>query len=428
MAYLEFFADFTISLGCAYIIYLLLKNLLDFRPYIWSRILLAAALCLTFGPRIYSQEVTGTLSALFFLLLAVFLASRADALVKLSSVLLLYPIQAALSYLTQDVGLLIWIHVFHENMSPLGEFFLHTGTMLLRLLIWILIYHLTKGFFSEKFLPFPRKIWPVIDVICLTSLLGIITLIYHADTATSYTIYPACIACILANIGICRLCVYIARSARDVMEAELMKSQQSYYAELEANQTETQRLKHDMKNHLAVTQTLLKDGQTCRAQEYLADLSGQLQSEILVFCQHPALNAVLNAKYQLADSYDIECKFQVEVGQDIKIDDVSLCSLAANTLDNAIEACCAVPNPALRHIVLKARWAGGHFSYFIENSKVNPVTESKGRFHTGKKEKAAHGFGLQSVEAMVRRYDGAMDITYEDTLFSVTVLIPVRGE
>jgi two-component system sensor histidine kinase AgrC len=425
--YLEFSINFLIALSCAYIVYLLLKKRLNFRPYIWSRILVILALCFSFGPRIYSEEVTGTLSTLVLLLLAVFLAYTDDALVKLSSVLLLYPIHAALSYLTEDLGFLCWLYVFHGNITPGGELALHTGTMVLRLLSWILVYRLAQGFFSDKSLLFPRKMWPMIDLICLTTFFGIITLIYQVDTDHSYTIYPACAACILANIGICRLCVYIAQSARDAMEAELLKSQKAYYEELEASQAETRHLKHDMKNHLAVARTLLKNGQTHHAQVYLADLSGQLHSETLVFCQHPVLNAVLNVKYQLARSVEIQCEFHVEAGQDMGIDDVSLCALAANTLDNAIEACQGVPEPAQRWILLKSRCADGYFSYWIENSKAVPVAESGGKFLTRKKEKDAHGFGLRSVETMVRRYDGVMDISWDKATFSVTVLIPIAG-
>lgn len=424
--YLEFFINFLIALACASIVYSLLMKRLNFRPRIWSRILVVIALWLSFGPRIYSEEVTGTLATLLLLLLAVFVSCTDDVLVKLSSVLLLYPIHAALSYLTEDLGFLFWLYVFHEDMTPGGELALHTCTMLLRLLSWVLVHHLAQEFFSDKSLLFPRRMWPVIDLVCLTSFLGIITLIYQADTERSYAIYPACVACILGNIGICRLCVHIAQSARNAMEAELLKSQKAYYDELEASQTETRQLKHDMKNHLSVARTLLKNGQILRVQAYLTDLSGQLHSEAMLFCQHPVLNAVLNAKYRLAQSAEIQCEFHLEVGQDMEIDDVSLCALAANTLDNAIEACQAVPEPAQRWITLKSRCADGYFSYWIENSKAAPAPKSDGKFVTRKKEKDAHGFGLRSVEAMVRKYDGTMDLSWDEETFSVTVLIPIN--
>ncbi len=426
--YLEFSINFLIALSCAYIVYLLLAKQLNFRPCIWSRVLVTAALCLSFGSRIYSEEMTGTIATLLFLLLAVFVACADDVLVKLSSVLLLYPIHAALSYLTEDLGFLCWLYVFHEDMTPGGELVLHTCTMLLRLLLWVLVYHLAKEFFSEKALQFPQKMWPVIDLVCLTSLLGLVTLIYHVDTDHSYAIYPACVACVLANISICRLCVYIAQSTRGAMEAEVLKSQEAYYRELEASQSETRQLKHDMKNHLTVARTLLENGQISRTQAYLADLSGQLHSELLLFCQHPVLNAVLNAKYRLARSSEIHCEFHVEVGQDMGIDDVNLCALAANTLDNAIEACLSVPEPSNRWITLKSRCADGYFSYWVENSKTTPVAETGGKFLTRKKEKNAHGLGLRSVETMVRRHDGTMDVSWDEKRFSVTVLIPINEE
>ena len=50
------------------------------------------------------------------------------------------------------------------------------------------------------------------------------------------------------------------------------------------------------------------------------------------------MNAVLNAK----DS-DISYQFQIDLEDAPAIEDIDLCSLLGNTLDNAIVACRAIP-------------------------------------------------------------------------------------
>ena len=87
---------------------------------------------------------------------------------------------------------------------------------------------------------------------------------------------------------------------------------------------------------------------------------------------------------RIADSY---------VKEAAALTDIELCSLFANTLDNAIEACVKIKDREKRRITLKARSVNGHFSYEIVNAKENKVTERNGSFETDKEDKGSHGIG-----------------------------------
>ena len=87
------------------------------------------------------------------------------------------------------------------------------------------------------------------------------------------------------------------------MEIQALKYQQVYYEELENNQEQIRKLRHDMKNHLNVLSLLLKEQKDEDAREYLKSLSGEFSANLRLFCKNPTLNAVLNAKYLLADVY-----------------------------------------------------------------------------------------------------------------------------
>lgn len=425
LPYIEQITTFSICIIYTWFIYRIIEECFPLRPQKWVRVLFFMVLFLCSSPFIYSGETTGTLGLLLGFFLAVFLASTSDLLTKVSFTLILYPIWTAVNYLTEDLGFVIWRYGFKTELSPSAELLLHSATMLLRILFWYSSWRVIKQRPDKSPLNFSKQTWLTIDVICLASFLGIITIIYNADLKTSYFTWPACIACILTNIGIYYLCGYMAKSARTEVEVEMLRLEKNYYEELEASQTEVRKLRHDMKNHFNVALSFLNNRQPEMAQNYLTQLSGEFSSDLKQFCENSIVNALLNAKYRLAQSNSISCQFHAELSQDTGIDPVSLCSLVANTLDNAVEACCKVLKKEDRRILLKARCSGGYFSYYIENSYVGGLKESKGIFQTTKKESSRHGFGLQNVKDMIQKYNGTLDISYTDHSFSVTVLIPI---
>lgn len=106
------------------------------------------------------------------------------------------------------------------------------------------------------------------------------------------------------------------------------------------------------------------------------------------------------------------------------IDDVSLCTIFANTLDNAVEACQKIEDKAARRISVKARYTeNGYFSYEIVNSKCNRIRMRRERFITDKADSASHGVGISSVKEIVERYGGTMDISFTEGEFKVIILI-----
>lgn len=419
--------NFIISCIYTAVICRLLSRFLSLKTHKWVSVLLYFLLLLCSDAIIFSEETTGALTLFFLFFSGVFLCSKDSFLIRLSVSLVFYPIVVSVNYLTQDLGFTVWMYGFETTMTPVAEHLLHTATIALRIPVWMCIYHGTKNWISGVCSSLSRHMWYLIDVICLASSLGVVTLIYHSSTFNSYTSWPACMACILTHLGICRLCFCFAESTRTSLEVKLLKLQKNYYSELEAGQKKVRKLQHDMKNHLSVIQTLLEQDKKEQAIAYLRRLSAEPLQELRFFCENPMVNALLNAQHQLAQKHEISCTFDLQLPENISIDAVSLCSLIGNTMDNAIEACCRIPNSAGRHILLKVRCTDVFFSFFVENSKQDPVIRQGSLFQTSKKEKAAHGFGLQIVRDTVNRYHGTMEVTYTPDTFSVTIGIPLSA-
>lgn len=150
-------------------------------------------------------------------------------------------------------------------------------------------------------------------------------------------IYPASLACILTSICSLYMTGHIAKSFRYKLENQNFQLQKDYYQELEGNQKQLRKVHHDMNNHFGVMLNLLRDEQPEQVETYLANLTEQHILSNHIFCKNSIVNAVLNAKHQLMQEYQIACSMQLDIDTLLTIDDIDLCSLFGNTLDNAID-------------------------------------------------------------------------------------------
>ena len=174
---------------------------------------------------------------------------------------------------------MIWLHVFQMDMSPLAENALHLLFSLLRIPFWLLILRFTRKWLNPTRTHLSAQIWLMISVLCLSSFLGAITLIAQVSLYyRTFTIWPACAACILTNLGICRLCAFVSNKVREAAAADMLQAQQSYYEDLRREQKRVRELRHDMANHLSVAQSLITQEKVLQAQNYLSELSQEISS------------------------------------------------------------------------------------------------------------------------------------------------------
>lgn len=423
---LELITNWIITLIFGTFIFLILCRFLHLRwknPII--RFLLTAILGVCSNIVIYPEETTGTSGFFFTFILFLLLCFQDSLYLKISVALILFPVITAVNYMTQDFGNLIWIHIFHEQMSLPASTVLHTATLALRIPFWYLVFLFARRWIAFGARQLTPKMWLLLDMISMTSFIGIISVIYKTTSYDSYTAYPVCIACIVTSLGCCGLLTYMTKAARTEMELQAYQYQQTYYKELEQNQQTVQRLRHDMKNHLNIIGTFLRDHQLEQADSYLQELNQEFTASTKIYCRNSIINAVLNSKEQLAKDAEISYQFLIDLEETPAIENIDLCSLFANTLDNAIEACRSIPDITRRNMTVRARCRSHFFSYQIENTKIHEIHTEHGVIQTSKPDPENHGIGLQNIKNIVAKYNGDLNISHSADSFIVTVLIPL---
>lgn len=372
---------------------------------------------------IFPKDMTNIFGALLLFILANFILYQGKWLVKISMVLVFLPIAASVNLLHVDIG----GHIFREFFSE-EDLLANTVCSSIALVVvpvfWMIFSHFFRPSLKKIQNIFTDRAWVIVDVISLASFFALFSCIYLAPEHKTYLIWPCIVACLITNIGSVRLAAYLADGLYADLERKNLQLQKNYYEELERNQEQIRKFRHDMNNHLSVVGHLLDEGNLLEAREYFNGISGYMQASNRKFCQNSVVNAVINAKYQMMTKASIDVFFNIDMDKMMFIDDVSLCTIFANTLDNAIEACRKIEDPSSRKVELRCRYTeNGYFSFSLTNSKRNAIVEKKGRFLSDKEDKSVHGIGISSVKEIVDKYEGTLDISYDEEWFKVVILI-----
>ena len=160
-----------------------------------------------------------------------------------------------------------------------------------------------------------------------------------------------------------------------------------------------------------------------------------IQAPLFRFCENSLVNAVLEMKAQKAQELGIQADFKARVEKEIAVEQIDLCSLFCNLIDNALEACVRIINDSTpKKIWVRADCRGSCLILHVQNTRRFPkdalgntskVIRFSGneKYSITEKKEGDHGLGLKLVERVVKRYKGDLHIEYEKELVTVRAVL-----
>lgn len=202
------------------------------------------------------------------------------------------------------------------------------------------------------------------------------------------------------------------------------------YLQIEAEQTrklqtfinDTSRLRHDYRHHLATLNQMLEENKYAEAKEYLKEFSSEIPATPKRYCSFAGVNSILN-------HYETQCKdLFIKTHFSIRLDipentfkETDFCVLLGNLLDNSIAACRVLPKDK-RLISLKfARTNPATLALQIRNPYYGNIKIKNNVFYSTKHE--GTGQGLYSAQLIAEKYNGIMNVNYENQTFEVRILL-----
>ena len=181
---------------------------------------------------------------------------------------------------------------------------------------------------------------------------------------------------------------------------------------------------HDEKHHFQTIRELLCQGEHQRAIGYAEKIVGELeQSGSRVWSGHPVLDLILNTKLNEAKKnlIDVDIKFDDMSG--LVVDDIDICALIANLMDNAIEANLKIEWADDRWIKFYGERKGDLWIINSSNPTVEKAVMMDGKLVSSKKDKTVHGYGTESIRRVLDKYDGDVSYRVKENRFAVTLLL-----
>lgn len=181
-------------------------------------------------------------------------------------------------------------------------------------------------------------------------------------------------------------------------------------------------LKHDMKNHLMVLASYLNSRDYEAAKTYTSEILDKLNAmHSYIETGNSLLNHILNEKLELARSYGIAVRAEIETLSFSRMRSIDFSALLTNLLDNSIEASKNEPDGELLLCIFQER---GYDAVSVKNKIGKSVLKETPELHSTKEEKELHGIGISQIKEIVTAYDGLYDFYEEEGYFCSRVFIP----
>lgn len=271
-------------------------------------------------------------------------------------------------------------------------------------------------------IPF-RDLWPlatcqlVSAFICIVSLELIDKVSYFFLMLLTFSVLGILYINIVFFVYMRSIRMNYENERRKQLAEQQLQTQIAYYQQLRQAQEQTRRMWHDIQKQLSAVTALMESGQPAQAARSLDQISESFHDVCqVVDVDHPVAGAILNEGLRKASALGIELKMDVFLSPSAAVSPLDLSVILGNTLDNAIEACANIQDPAVpKTIELSLRQKDSLLFYRISN----PCDARAAR----PKRPGVHGYGLQNVAACVSRNGGTFRTEPGEERYTVEILL-----
>jgi len=214
------------------------------------------------------------------------------------------------------------------------------------------------------------------------------------------------------------------RQELEVMNMLWKKEQEQYELSKENIALINQKC-HDLKHQIRALRNSTEEG----TREYLREIENSIQIyETIVKTGNEVLDTILTEKSLYCKEKDITVSCVADGSQLGFIHTVDLYAILGNALDNAIEAVEKLEEKEKRQIDVLIYKQQQFLAMNIINPMEKTLVYEDELPVTTKGDKNYHGYGLRSIQYLLKKYDGTLSISNEDNCFSLMMLLPIPKE
>ena len=234
---------------------------------------------------------------------------------------------------------------------------------------------------------------------------------FTAGSMTILLIFTACyIAMFLSDVVALHSLSISIRAAEAETELEsanrILMSQKEQYQKLSDSIAQTRQARHDLRHHMNVISGMVQAEDKESLQQYLAQYSQTLpNNEDTFYTGNYTADMIVGHYLSVARQNGVRVNFSLHIPEGCFIRDTDLCVLMGNCLENAIDACRKLPEEK-RCLRVESAIKNKYLAITIANSYDGNTSMQNSAYLSDKRGRRDVGIGLESVEAVVRNYNG----------------------
>lgn len=314
------------------------------------------------------------------------------------------------------------------NMGTPEEF-LQSGTgrylgMIGTDLIYLWLIGLMHRIINKRVRDIPIQYWILILVIPVFSIFilqfMIKSIAIDGPTTNYFSLSIALLGIIYINVAMFRFFESFEDKIKIKYMETLKQQEEDNYKLLALSYKQVREFKHDIENQFSILNDLLDSDDVEAAKLYLVKLGSFVQTaNRLCYTGSNPVDSIVNIKGALAQTYGIEFICKINIITSIRADEVELCRIIGNGLDNAIEGCQRADD-LNKHIFFSLCENRDKLIIVISNTsdKVDVTALS-----STKKEKGLHGIGIGSIKSSAERLNGLVKFGYMEGIFKLDIVI-----
>ncbi len=312
-----------------------------------------------------------------------------------------------------------------NDISPFVMIFIQTAVLII-ILLAMRKNNAQRNIYVLEMIPRHIYIMLMLAIICLSALSSLISFSTDNTKRKDYFLIAIVIILTVIFLGIIfSLFLNVIAKQHFTAVSQMMEKQVElqidHYEKLEKMNAEISRFRHDYTNHLRSILSLIQMQEYSQAEEYIEKLQKTKNAftTTMFYTGNKLADAILADK---STALGENCRIEYSGIIPSSIENVDLCVIFSNALDNAAEACRELTSPCVISI-----FAGTQQGYFVMSIK-NPTACDHNYYDippTTKPEKERHGMGLYNIENTVKKYDGQIKVKCENRVFELVITMKI---
>lgn len=213
---------------------------------------------------------------------------------------------------------------------------------------------------------------------------------------------------------------YVKQKEEDMYKLQLTMYQNQLEMMQSANDA-YRIMRHDMKHHMILLSDYIKRQENDNAIKYLEKMNYYINNDTqYVNTGNEEIDSIFNYVIGEIRKIDGNIETDIKIPRALPIEDFDINVILSNLLLNAKEA---IRQCDRKEIAAVMRYDRGILKILIRNTYNGTVRRGTEGYISTKHDQKEHGIGLVSVKKTVAKYDGTMNIDYNDEEFKVDIFI-----